>query len=138
VYVYTNFKVVAVSKENNEKKWYHENVESKDLDCLVKEEKNDFYDSDHNASDAMENDMHHADDDLLEKPNHNNEASEQNVFEFGSDKDNGRYNEDAIPIARFMDGNGFLNSENILRGNDAHEEIANINGTTIDNDGNPK
>jgi len=86
----------------------------------------------------MENDIHHSDDDLLESPNHNNQdfgVFEQNVFEFGSDKDNDRYDEDVVPIARFMDGNGFLNSENILQSNDVHEEIVRMNGTTIDNDG---
>jgi len=141
VYVYINSKVIAASKKNNEKKWYHENVELEDSDYLVEEEENDFHDFDHDANDAsnaMENDIHHLDDDLLESSNHNNEefgAFEQNVFEFGSNEDNGRYNEDVVPIARFMDGNGLLNNKNILRGNDAHEEIAEMNGTTVDNDG---
>jgi len=132
----TNSKVIAASKENNEKKWYHETVESKDLNYLVKEEENNIYDSNHDVNDAMENNMHHLDDDLLESPNQNDEdfgASKQNVFEFGSNKDNGRYDEDVVPIARFMDGNGLLNSKNILRDNDTHEKIVGMNGTTIDN-----
>jgi len=61
VYVYTNSKVVAASKENDEKKWYHKNVESEDSDCLDEEEENNIYDSNYDASnvcDAMKNDMH--------------------------------------------------------------------------------
>lgn len=117
-------------------------MEWEDLDYRIEEEENNIHDFDHaasdasDASDAMENDMHHSSDDLLKSPNQNNEdfrAFEQYVFEFGSDKDNGTYDEDVVPIARFMDG-----SENILRGNDAHEKIAGMNETTLDNDGDPK
>jgi len=119
-------------------------MELEDSDYHVEEEENDFYDSNHDASDAsdaMDNDIHHLDDDLLENPNHNNEdfgAFEQNIFKFESNEDNGRYDEDVIPIARFMDGNGFFSSKNILWGNDAHEEITGMNGTIVDNDGDPK
>ena len=145
VYVYTNSKVVAASKENDEKKWYEENVESEDSDCLVEEEENDMYDSDgessdaSDANDAMENNMHHVDEDVLESPNRDNEdlgAFERDVFEFASDEDNGRHDEDELPLARFLNGDRLLNSENILRDTDGgHVKMVGMNGTTIDNGG---
>jgi len=119
-------------------------MELKNSICPIEEEENNIYDFDHDASDAndaMENDMHHLDNDLLKSPNQNNEdfgASKQNIFEFGSNEDNRRYDEDVVLIARFIDGNKLLNSENILWGNDAYEEIVGINGTIVDNDGDPK
>jgi len=72
--VYINSKVLATLKENDEKKWYRENMESEDLKGPILEDKdgevgepifNDWY--------AMNYNMYKSDDETIESLNWNDD-----------------------------------------------------------------
>ncbi len=83
LYVYTNSKVIAVSKEKDKKKWYQDNVESEDSEGLVSEDEDGKSIS--NDGDAMNYDMHNSDEEMFKSPNQNNEdfgVNNEDMYEF--------------------------------------------------------
>jgi len=74
--MYTNSKVVAASKEKDEKKWYRDNMESKDSDGPLMEDENGAVkgDEDEGVPCAMDNedapnyDGVHLDDEAFDNP----------------------------------------------------------------------
>ena len=136
VYVYTNSKVLSTSKERDEKKWYHENVESEDSEEPSSEDEDGEPVLD--DREAMSNDLENVDDETFRSLNRNNEGFGINrlgVFDYQSDEDNCAYDEDVTPISRFLDGTGALTSKNIIaEKEDTRVQLADENGTMDVND----
>ena len=121
VYVYTNLKVVSASKENDEKKWYNENVDSEDSDAPMsgEEDSPSHIECDEGTSIEGGNDDRDVNvmDHFCSSPNWRTKDIRPNAreaFEFVSDDDDLRKDVDLPSLARCVDGSGFLNSENIL------------------------
>ena len=119
VYVYTNSKVVATSKNKDEKKWYKDNVdsESSEAGSDTEDVDNEPHPLDRLDGDVEDNDMHNWHDETYYSPNRTNEGGRDNdrgIYEFQSDKENDGYGEDIPHIARFVDGSWYMNSETIL------------------------
>jgi len=149
VFVYTNSKVLATLKENDEKKWKHENMKSEDLEGPIPKDLNgddgeDSEDSESifNGEDAMDNDMYNSDDEMFESPNWSNEDLEVNgryENNFPLDEDNCGYNEGIPLIAKFVHGTRFMSSQNHLANReDSHVQIVERNGRMLVNDGTPQ
>ena len=142
VYVYSNSKVVAASKEHDEKKWYEENMESEDSEAPSLDDEDgedgepvfdDGDDTDYNTDNVY--------DETLGSPNWNNEdvgVIPRDVYEFQSDEDNCGVDEDVPPIGRYVNGTGYLSSQNILADTeDTHVQVAKTNVATFVNDETP-
>jgi len=135
VYVYTSSKVIAASKENDEKKWYHENAELEDSKVPILEDLDgedmgsqevdgdDYSDNGEDGKpifddkDAMNDDMYNFDDEVFESPNQNDgdlEVNGRNEYDLPSDEDNCGYGEGIPSIAKYVNGSGFMSNRNLL------------------------
>ena len=118
---------MAKEKDKDEKKWYADNVDLKDLDSTLEKEFEDHGDFD---SDGM------ADGNLGVQGSYgrtnrspNSQRREptldpKDIYSFGEDED--EHLRDTPSIAAFENGDGLLNSENILRKSSTVEDVKNV------------
>jgi hypothetical protein len=126
VYVYTNSRLMAEGKDKDEKKWYADNVDSEDSDSAPEEE---LEDHGHLDSDGM-------DDGNLGVRGSYGGTNRSPYFPWrdrGVDpKDEYTFREEedehlrgTPSIAAFVNGDGLLNSDNILRKSSIVEDVEN-------------
>jgi hypothetical protein len=127
VYVYTNSRLMAEDKDKDKKKWYADNVDSEDSDSTPEEE---FEDCGNLDSDSMD-DGNLGVRGLYGGTNHSPYSPRRNCVLDPKDEYTFREEEDehlrGMPsIAAFVNGDGLLNSDNILRKNSIVEDVENI------------
>ena len=115
VYVYTNSKVLTMSKEKDEKKSYHDNVDSKDWDGPISKNEDDM---------QVNNDIHIINDGIEDadvemfgslfcgNEDYGGNGVDENDFPF--DEDHDEVHEGILAIAWFCDGNEYIRSENVV------------------------
>ena len=116
VYVYTNSKLLANGKLTDEKRWYAENL---DLEDLQAPSSNNSQDSNGFSSDVDADYNPELLDDAIDSGpptwTTNIHHGVGNEYDFLSDDDTAAENaDDTLPISRYLNGDGLLNSQNIL------------------------
>jgi Protein of unknown function (DUF 659)/hAT family C-terminal dimerisation region len=115
VYVYTNSKLLANGKLTDEKRWYAENLDLEDPQVL--ESDNSEYSHNSSTSVHANYDAEHLDDDIDSGPQlgtTNIHNASINEYDFSDDDVVGEEVDGLLPIARFVNGDGMVNSNIIL------------------------
>ena len=117
VYVYTNSRLLADGKLTDEKRWYAENLEVEDPQARESENSGDSIASStgHGANYAME----HIGEDVDSGPplgTTDFHRDFSNEYDFTDDDIAGENDDDLLPIARYLNGDGMVSSKNILLG----------------------
>jgi hypothetical protein len=127
VYVYTNSRLMAEGKDKDEKKWYADNVDSEDSDSAPKEEFEDHGDLD---SDGMDDGnlgirgSYGGTNRSPYSPRRDRALDPKDEYTFWEEED--EHLRDTPSIAAFVNGDGLLNSDNILRKSSIVEDVENI------------
>ena len=116
VYVYTNSRLLANAKLTDEKRWYAENLDLEDPQA--NESDNSEYSHNSSSSVRANYDAEHLDDDIDSGPPlgttniHNAPITE---YDFIDDDVVGENVDNLLPIARYLNGDDMVNSDNIFR-----------------------
>ena len=116
VYVYTNSRLLANGKLTDEKRWYAENLELEDYQARESENSGDSatYSTSHNANYAPQ----HLEEDVdsgLRIATTNLYHDLGSEYDFPDDDIAEENDTDLLPMARYLNGDGLLNSQNILQ-----------------------
>jgi hypothetical protein len=126
VYVYTNSRLMAEGKDKDEKKWYADNVDSEDLDFAPEEEFEDHGDLD---SDGMDDGnlgvrgSYGGTNRSPYSPWRDRTVDPKDEYTFREEED--EYLRGTPSIVAFVNGDGLLNSDNILRKSSIVEDVEN-------------
>ena len=115
VFVYTNSKLLANAKLTDEKRWYAENVDLEDPQPRESDDPEYYHDSSSGAIPDLE--AMHLDDDIAWSPPltiDNVHDVPINEYDFIDDDVLVEKEDDLLPIARYLNGDGMVNSDNIL------------------------
>jgi hypothetical protein len=127
VYVYTNSRLMAKGKEKDEKKWYADNVDSEDSDSTLEEEFEDHGDLD---SDGMDDGnlgirgSYGGTNCSPYSPRRDHALDPKDEYTFREEED--EHLRGTPSIAAFVNGDGLLNSDNILRKSSIVEDVENV------------
>jgi hypothetical protein len=127
VYVYTNSRLIAKGKEKDEKKWYADNVDSKDSDFVPEEEFEDHGDLD---SDSMDDGnlgvrgSYGGTNCSPYSPWWDRAVDPEDEYSFREEED--EHLKDTPSIAAFVNGDGLLNNDNILWKSSIIEDVENV------------
>jgi hypothetical protein len=127
VYVYTNSRLPAEGKEKDEKKWYADNLDSEDSDSVPQEEFEDHGDLD---SDGMDDGnlgvrgSYGGTNCSPYSPRRDRALDLEDEYTFRKEED--EHLRGTPFIATFVNGDGLLNSDNILRKSSIVEDVENI------------
>jgi hypothetical protein len=127
VYVYTNSRLMAEGKEKDEKKWYADNVDSEDSDSAPEEEFEDHGDLD---SDGMDDGnlgvrgSYGGTNRSPYSPRRNRVLDPEDEYSFREEED--EHLKGTPSIAAFVNGDGLLNSDNILRKSSIVTNVKNV------------
>jgi hypothetical protein len=134
VYVYTNSRLLAEEEEKDEKKWYADNVDSEDSDSAPEEEVEEHGDLDSDGWDdgnlgvrdsyGVTNRSPHA-----PRRDHAREPEDEYTFQDEEDE----HLKDKPSIAAFVNVDGLLNSNNILRKSSTIEDIKDVSAIKANN-----
>jgi hypothetical protein len=130
VYVYTNSRLMAEGKDKDEKKWYADNVDSEDSDSTTEEEFEDHGDLNLDGMDDGMDDgnlgvrgsyggMNHS----PYYPWRDCALDPKDEYTFWEEED--EHLRGTPSIAAFVNGDGLLNSDNILRKSSIVEDVEN-------------
>jgi hypothetical protein len=127
VYVYTNSRLLAEGKKKDKKKWYADNVDSEDSDSVPEEEFENHGDLDSDGWDdgnlgirGSYGGMNHS----PYIPRRDRALDSEDEFNFREEED--EHLRGTPSIAAFVNGDGLLNSDNILWKNSTIEDVENI------------
>jgi hypothetical protein len=127
VYVYTNSRLMAEGKEKDEKKWYADNVDLEDSDSTLEEEFEDHGDLD---SDGMDDGnlrvrgSYRGTNRSPYSPRRDHVLDPEDEYSFREEKD--EHLRGTSSIVAFVNGDGLLNSDNILQKSSIVEDVKNI------------
>jgi hypothetical protein len=127
VYVYTISRLMAEGKDKDEKKWYADNVDSEDSDSVPQEEFEDHGDLD---SDDMDDGnlgiqgSYGGTNHSPYSPRRDRALDSEDEYTFREEED--EHLRGTPSTATFVNGNGLLNSDNILRKSSIIEDVKNI------------
>jgi hypothetical protein len=127
VYVYTNSRLLAERKEKDEKKWYVDNVDSKDSNSAPKEEFKDHGDLDLDGWDDGNLGVWGSYGGLNRSPyapRRDCVLDLKDEYSFREEQD--EHLKDTPSIATFVNGDGLLNSDNILWKNSTVDNVENV------------
>jgi hypothetical protein len=121
VYVYTNSRLMVEGKEMDKKKWYVDNVDSEDSNSTPEEEFEDHGDLD---SDGMDDGNLGGTNHSPYSPRRDRILDPEDEYSFREEED--EHLRDTPSIAAFVNGDGLLNSDNILRKSSIIEDVENV------------
>ena len=127
VYVYTNSRLMAEGKEKDEKKWYADNVDSEDSDSVPKKELEDHGDLDLDGMDDGNLGVQRSYGGMNRSPYFPRQdcaLDPEDEYTFREEED--EHLRDTPSIAAFVNGEGLLNSNNILQKSSIIEDVENI------------
>lgn len=115
VYVYTNSRLLASAKLTDEKRWYADNIDEEIPQ--VRESDNSENSQPSSAASDANYDVEHFMHDVDSGPSirvRNLDNAINNEYDFIDDDVVGENEDDLLPIARYLNGEGMVNSDNIL------------------------
>jgi hypothetical protein len=126
VYVYTNSRLLKEGKEKDKKKWYANNVDLEDSDSAPKEE---FEDHGNLASDGWNDgnlgvDSYEGTNRSPHAPSRDRALDPEDEYSFRDEED--EHLNDTPSIVVFVNGDGLLNNDNILRKSSTVEDVKDV------------
>jgi hypothetical protein len=126
-YVYTNLRLLAEGKKKDEKKWYIDIVDIEDSDSLLEEEVEEHGDLDLDGWDNRNlgvRDSYGGTNHSPHAPGRDRARDLEDEYTFWDEKD--EHFKDMPSIAAFVNGDGLLNSDNILRKSSTFEDVEDV------------
>jgi hypothetical protein len=127
VYVYTNSRLMAEGKEKDEKKWYVDNVNSEDSDFVPEEEFKDHGDLDLDGMDDGNlgvRGSYRGTNRSPYSPRRDRTLDLKDEYSFREEED--EHLRDTPSIAAFVNGDGLLNNDNVLRKSSIVEDVESV------------